>query len=788
MGEVYEAHDPRLGRDVAVKILPPGVSQNEDRLKRFTREARTVSALNHPNIVTVYEVGQDGDVAYIAMELVHGKTVRALLMDGELPVKKVLSIGAQTAEGLAKAHASGIVHRDLKPENLMLTADGYVKILDFGLAKQIDKEETSGDAPTLSLGTAPGVVMGTVGYMSPEQASGRDVDFRSDQFSLGAVLYEMATGMRAFRGDSSIAILAAILRDEPEPISRLNSKMPAPLTWVVQRCFAKDPAERYASTQDLAGLLRDLLEHAADGSSVVAVAEISAASRASATAQIAAPPVAARWRPSRTTALVAGGALLLALTVAGWIQLRGGGHAIDSLAVLPFVNASKDSDTEYLGDGLTESLIDQMSRVPSLKVMARTTVFRFKGTADPQEAGRTLGVGALLTGTVSRQGDQLLVSAELVEIATGARLWGEKYDRPVADLLSVQDSIASGIAGGLRLRLSGQEKRTLGRRGTENAEAYELFLKARYSFRKDTEEAWLEARRLYAQAVEKDPRFVEAHLGLMASYGMSAVSGYERPAEAWSRQKAEIRRVLEIEPGNAQARRALVIRRFFLDWDWAGTERELRELGDDPRLLVADQFRPILITFWARGRPEEAVALLEKALRADPGDPGLKNMLGNYLAQSGRLEEAIRSYRSAMAGMPTDPRPLFGLAEVLMRRGDVTGAIAARRKGYVMSGEEDGATAFAAARTEKDYEDAETAVARYRLGELESAAKEKYVSPLDLARLYAQVGERDKAFVSLDAALAERSPGLVFLKVERAWDRIRDDARFAAVVRRVGIP
>jgi eukaryotic-like serine/threonine-protein kinase len=785
MGEVYRAHDPRLGRDIAVKILPADVAQDADRLKRFTREARTVSALNHPNIVTVYEVGQDGDIAYMAMELVQGETVRTLLANGELPVKKLLSIGAQTAEGLAKAHASGVVHRDLKPENLMVTVDGYVKILDFGLAKQTAREGITGDTRTLSVGTAAGAVMGTVGYMPPEQASGREVDFRSDQFSLGAVLYEMATGRKAFQGDSSIAILAAILRDEPEPISRLNPKMPAPLTWVVQRCLAKDPAERYASTQDLAGLLRDLLEHAADGSSAAVWAGISAASRASAEAQIAAPLAATRQRSSRTTALVAGAALLVALAAAGWIRFHTAGRAIDSLAVLPFENASKDPDAEYLGDGLTESLISQMSRVPSLKVMARATVFRFKGTADPQEAGRKLGVGAVLTGSVSRRGNQLSISAELMEISTGARLWGEKYDRPFADLLRVQDSIAMNVTDGLRLRLSGQQKRALSGQGTENTEAYELSLKGRSL--KETEEGLLEARKLYLEALEKDPKFVEAHLGVALTYAGVAVNGYAPPSQAWPRFDEEVRKALDLDPSNVRARTMLATRRFF-DWDWAGTEREFQKLSNDPQVLLGEQFRPIALSFWARGKVEEAVALMERALRVDPGNVETKINLGDFLTQAGRLQEAIGHYKAAVEAEPSNPQPLFGLAEVLKRLGDARGAIDTLRKAYVLSGEEAGAKALAAARTEKDYENAEVAVARLRLGDLETLAQERYVSPLDLARLQAQVGDREKAFSSLEAAFAERSAGLVYLKVDRAWDRIRDDARFAALVRRVGIP
>jgi TolB-like protein len=461
---------------------------------------------------------------------------------------------------------------------------------------------------------------------------------------------------------------------------------------------------------------------------------------------------------------------------------------VQSLAVLPFQNAGKDPDAEYLSDGLTESLINQMSRVSSLKVMARATVFRFKGTADPQEAGRNLGVGAILTGSVSRRGNQLSISAELMEVSTGRRLWGEIYDRPFADLLPVQDTIAMNISDALRLRLSGEQKRALGRHGTENPDAYELSLKARFFLLRDTEEGDVEARRLYLQAVEKDPRFSDAHVGVATTYSRSAVGEYARPVEAWPRAEEEVRKALDLDPANVLARCVLAHRHFFFDWDWPRSMQEYRELSKDPRVFLGEQFRPIGLSLWARGQSEEAVALMEKALRVDPGNLVSKIMLANFLAQAGRLEEAIRSYRAALEVEPSDPRSLFGLAEALRRRGDVKGAIEARRKAYEVSGEEDGAKALATARTEKDYENAEAAVARFRLGELETLGKERYVSPLELARLQALVGEREKAFASLETAFAERSAGLVFLKVEQAWDRIRDDARFASLVRRVGIP
>ncbi len=636
--------------------------------------------------------------------------------------------------------------------------------------------------PTEAQATEAGTILGTVGYMSPEQVSGEPADARSDIFSFGCVLYEMLSGRRAFGGGSAGQTMAAILRDHPPEISRSGIELPVGLDRIVARCLEKNPNERFQTARDLAFALKEV-----SGASVTAPAIAAAPMPPATRLPLHAPARPVRWWiVALAVVIVAAVALLLR---PGWRESlfhanRAG--AIQSLAVLPFENASKDPDAEYLGDGLTESLINQMSRLPSLKVMARATVFRFKGTVDPQEVGRKLGVGAVLTGTVSRRGSQLSISAELMEISTGVRLWGDKYDRPFADLLRVQDEIASDISDGLRLRLTEPQKRILGRHGTENPEAYDLSLKAGYFIQKNTEEGYLEARRLFLRAVEKDPKFAEAHQGIADTFGLMAVDGYVAPAEAWPRCDEETRKALDLYPGFPRARASLAGRRFWFDWDWAGAEREFRELSASGQLGNFSELFALLL--WARGRTEEAGAVMEKARRADPGNLILTIATGDFLAQSGRLKEAIGLYRAAMVSDPSDPRPLFGLAEVYRRQGDVRGAIDTLRKAYDVTGEEDGAKALAAARTEKDYENTEAAVARFRLAELESLARERYVSPLDLARQYAQVGEREKAFSSLEAALAERSAGLVLLKVDRAWDRIRDDVRFAALVQRVGIP
>jgi tetratricopeptide (TPR) repeat protein len=423
-----------------------------------------------------------------------------------------------------------------------------------------------------------------------------------------------------------------------------------------------------------------------------------------------------------------------------------------------------------------------------VKVMARATVFRLKAAPDPLEAGRSLGVAAILTGRIAPRGEGLAVSAELVETASGARLWGETYERPRAELLAVQDRIVSEVAARLRTRLSAQDRRSLARRGTEDPEAWDLYLKAQFLLLRDTEEDDAEARQLYRRALEKAPRFVEARVGLAVTYSREAVRGSVRPAEAWPRAAEELQKALDLEPQNVLARCARANRLFLGDWDWAEAEREYRQLVDEPAVLRSELFRPIALFHWARGRPDEAVGLLEKALRVDPGNLNSLQMRADFLAHDGRLDDAIVAYREIVAAEPADPSALFGLGDVLRRRGDTKSAIDALRKAYELSKETEGVDALASARTERDYERAQALVARSRLADLQHVARDRHVSPLDLARLRAQAGDREGALAGLKEALAERSPGLVFLKAERAWDPIRNDLRFAAVVRTVRIP
>jgi serine/threonine protein kinase/TolB-like protein/thioredoxin-like negative regulator of GroEL len=797
MGTVHLAErvDGHFEQRVAIKLLKQGLA-DEDAKRRFLQERQILARLDHPGIARLIDGGVTAEgTPFFVMERVEGRPVTAYCDEQGFGIEQRLRVFLEICDAVQYAHRSLVIHRDLKPSNILVDAAGRVKLLDFGIAKLL--AGGSGGSPLEATRTFVRAM--TPEYAAPEQVRNEPVTAATDVYSLGVLLYELLTGQRPYQvGRGGLSEMErAILEQEPLRPSARTATAPGPtgaggpretrrrlrgdLDRIVLKALEKAPERRYPTAQALAADIRRHL----DGLPISARGD---------NALYRARKFVRRHRAGVAAVAMTGIAVVLLAVVAVLVLRRAGqGPAardgpIDSLAVLPFASAGRDPDTEYLGDGLAESLIDQMSRVPSLRVMARTTVFRFKGVADPREVGRKLGVGAVLTGTVSRRGDQVKVSAELVETSTGARLWGETYDRPVADLLRVQDSIASDISDGLRLRLSGQEKRTLARHGTEDPEAYELYLRARFFLQRDTEQDDLEARRLFLRAVEKDPRFVGAHLGIASTYSRSAGNGYAPPAQAWARADEQIRKVLEIDPGNVLARASLASRRFLVDWDWAGAERDLRELSTDPWLLLGPQFHPVTLFFWARGRPEESVALVERALRVDPGNLESRIMLADFLVQAGRLDQAIGSYKAVADAEPSDPRARFGLAEVLRRRGDMKGAIDALRQAYELSGEEEGTKALAAARTEKDYEDAEVLVARSRLVRLEAASKERYVSPLDLARLHARVGDREKAFARLQDALAERSPGLVVLKVDHAWDRIRDDARFTAVVRRVGIP
>jgi TolB-like protein len=560
MGEVYRARDKKLDRDVAIKVLPQSVAADPDSLARFEREAKAVAALSHPNILSIFDFGTHEGISYAVMELLEGETLRGKFDTGPIPQKQAVDYALQIAKSLSAAHEKGVVHRDLKPENLFVMKDGHLKILDFGLAKRVEaiapSEETS--APTVSRHTEPGTVMGTVGYMSPEQVRGRPADHRSDIFSFGAVLYEMLTGRRAFRGDTAVETMNAILKEEPPGVAGSASGVSPALERVVRHCLEKSPEERFQSARDIA----------------FALGEASSGSAAAPATPAAQPP---RPRALRPFLWAAGVAAALAALAAAVLWLRPGAGAIDSLAVLPFVNAGGDPNAEYLSDGITESLINSVSQIPGIRVVSRASAFHYKGKdLGARTVGRELGVRAVLTGRIVQRGDAFSIRAELVDARDDTHLWGEEYNRRLSDILAVQEEIARDISEKLRLRLTGQEKKRLTKRYTENAEAYALYLRGRYHWNKRTGEDLQKGIGYFQQAIEKDPTYALAYAGLADSFAILYDYAGLPSSETFPKAKAAALKALEIDDTLAQAHAALAFVHEDFDWDFSAAEKEFR--------------------------------------------------------------------------------------------------------------------------------------------------------------------------------------------------------------------
>jgi serine/threonine-protein kinase len=732
MGRIYRARDVRLGRDVALKILEPVASS--EHAARVEAEARAASILNHPNIVTIYGVGEDGDTAYIAMELVGGRSLRALLSEARLPMIRALDIAVQLADAMAAAHACGIIHRDLKPENVMVTPDGRIKVLDFGIATLAhERPATTGPAAL----ARPGTITGTLGYMSPEQAQGRPATPASDQFSFGVICSDM-------------------LGDGPQP---------APLTAILARCVASEPDRRYADTAQLLADLRRVKNELdrVDG-----------------------PAPMGR----RQLVVLGGVAALGALSGAAAWRWWPRGPALRSLAVLPFANPAGDAGTESLCDGITETLIRQLATVPGLTVIARATAFTFKGReVDPRAAGARLGVEAVLTGTVTRRAGRVLLSAELVESATGARLWGADLDRPAADVLAVQNELAQAIlTSGARLVLSGEQRRRLSHTLTDDPAAYELFLRAVHHLRLATEGDYLAARDLLERAVDRAPRFTLALVTLASTYSVVAVDGYAAPADAWPESERLVARALAIDPDLADAHAEAAAAAFFYRWDWHEAERHRTSALRLRNELQSELLDAFALQEWALGESQAALDLARAARQVDPLSAHAAVREADLLVAVGRLDDAVSAYERVIRDVPDDLRAYFGLAEVRRVQGRFDEALALRRRAHAAARDTWLDPLFARARGASGYAEVVHESARWELQRLAGRkAAGGYVSPLDFARTHALLGEAGAALDFLAAALDERAAGLALLNVDPSWNTIRRHPRFQAAVRRVGL-
>jgi eukaryotic-like serine/threonine-protein kinase len=778
MGEVYRARDTRLGREVAIKVLPVEFSEDPQRLTRFEQEARSASALNHPNIVSVYDVGREGATSYIAMELVDGQNLRELLATDLPPLSKALEIAAQVADGLAKAHAAGIVHRDLKPENVMVSKDGFAKILDFGLAKPTRPD--SGKAllsrvPTATGATEPGIALGTVGYMSPEQVRGLPVDSRSDIFSFGAILYELLTGRRAFRGASPADTLSAILKEEPPELSRGGAEVPPALERVVRRCLEKSREERFESARDLAFALRE-------------------AAHLPVPSQEPKVPARRRIRPLPVWSLaLLGAAALLAVLLIGDVgglrrRLSRGGTAarIDSIAVLPLANLSGDPQQEYFADGMTEELISNLAKISALRVTSRTSVMRYKSSSKSlPEIARELGVEAVVEGSVTRAGSQVKITAQLIDAAKDRHLWADSFQRELKDVLALQGEVARAIAGEIGVRLTPQERSRLASTKAVNPQAYEAYLKGQYHLFRRTAPDALKSLEYFQEAVQKQPDYALAHAAIAEAYETAAgsVTGALSPREAFPKAKAAAMRAVELDPTLGEPFASLAWISFVFDRDWKTAENQFqRALQLNTNYPIAHENYAMFLT--RMGRFEEATREITRAQELDPASLSVNTMMGIVQSLGRRYDEAIPRFHRVLDMDPNFLRAHFGLGLALVQKRTYDEAIVELRKAVELSGDGAGqlaALGYAYAVANRRSEALEI------VEKLKARSREHYVPPAMVAGVFSGLGEKDQAMMWLEKAIEERDPWLTSLKVEPMYDSLRSDPRFLDLLHRVGL-
>jgi serine/threonine-protein kinase len=748
MGEVYLAEDTRLGREVALKFLPASYQYDPDRRARFLKEARAASGLRSPNIAAIYDIGEHDGTMFIVMEYVAGELLARRIERGALAPREAMDIATQVADALDEAHALGIIHRDIKSSNLIVTPRGLVKMLDFGLAKVIEpvkRGDTSSDM-TVPLGgqTAAGMVMGTVSYMSPEQALGRDLDARSDIFSLGVVIYEMLTARLPFEGGVATEVIDRIIHQEPLPPARFNYNVPPELERITRKCLEKDRERRYQSARELATDLRNLKRDTDSG----------------AAASYATTPMQSGTRRARAR------------------------RGVDSLAILPLANASNDPDAEYLSDGITESIINNLSQLPKLRVMARSTVFRYKGKeVDPQQVGRDLGVRALVTGRVLQRGEMLIIKVEMVDTEDGSHLWGEQYNRKLSDIFTVEEEISSVISEKLRLKLSGAQKKQLSKRYTENTEAYQLYLKGRYYWNRRTAEGLKKGIEYFHQAIESDPKYALAYAGLADSYNILASYSALSPGDAFPRAKAAATKALVLDDKLAEAHASLAFVKFGYDWDWAEAEKAFkRALELNPGYAPAHQWYALFLA--AMNRMDEAIAGINRAKELDPLSLPINTNAGWIFYLARRFDEAIEIYEKTLEldadftlahrrlGQAYEQKFMYAEARIEFEKCMAVSA---------------GDTETMAALGHVSAVAGEPERARQVMDELIALSKERYVPSYLIAIIWMGLGRVDATFEWLEKTYEERYGFLAYLGVGPIFDRIRPDPRYGELMRRVGL-
>jgi len=805
MGEVYLAEDTRLDRQVALKILPQEFAEDSDRMNRFVREAKSASALNQPNIITIHEIGEAEGTHFIASEYIQGETLHTRLKQTPLDLKTTLDIAIQVASALNAAHKAGIIHRDIKPENVMIRPDGLVKILDFGIAKLSTKraEPTAEEAATAlkQQGTSPGVIIGTANYMSPEQARGKAVNAQSDIFSFGIVLYEMVTGQRAFTGENAVDVIGAILHKEPTPLNQLAPELPHEIERIINKTLRKDPDVRYQTAGDLLTDLKDAKQELEFQDKLERA--VAPQSQRPETQTIFLPATDGQRSPTLPTSsaefitqevkkhklgVMVGSLLVVALLGVGlwffYFRVSAANKTISSIAVLPFQNKSSDADTDYLSDGLAESLIYRLSQLPNLKVSPTSAVMRYKGKElDAQRIAKELGVQAVMSGRMIQRGENLSISVELVDAANNKIIWGEQYERKMSDLLTTQREIATTITEKLQLKLSGENAKGITKKYTESNEAYQLYLKGRYLWNQRTGESLKRATEFYNQAIEKDPGFALAYAALAETYVLFANYEVSSPADSMPQSKAAALRALELDDSLAEAHSALGWYLCQYEFDWIGGEKEFRRAIElNPNYATAHQW--LASVFAQTKRFDAAQAEIKRASDLDPLSPIIAVNVAFDLWESRRYDEALKQFERTLLLHPDFTVAQQGLCWTYSAMGKSELAITACRKSLDLT-----KGAWDKGRLSMVLGSAgHTDEAKKLLQELQTESSQRYIPKMALALAHLGLNQKEEALAMIEQDVAEHGYWVGSMGVEPEFDELRSEPRFKALIKRANLP
>jgi len=805
MGEVYLAEDTKLDRQVALKILPREFAEDNDRMNRFVREAKSASALNQPNIITIHEIGETGGTHFIASEYIQGETLHALLQQRSLDLKTTLDVAIQVASALNAAHRAGIIHRDIKPENVMIRPDGLVKVLDFGIAKLSAKKTDTTDKEAATAlkqqGTSPGVIIGTANYMSPEQARGKEVSAQSDIFSFGIVLYEMVTGQRAFKGENALDVIGAILHKEPTPLRQLSPQLPNEIERIINKTLRKDSEARYQTAGDLLTDLKDVkqelefkdkLERSVTPQSPEQKTQTIIPPSTDAPREMQSPTSSLEYAVTQAKShkLAAGIVVLLLLGVVAtasyfaFVSKRGSTKQISSIAVMPFINESRNADVEYLSDGMTETLIKSLSNLSNLDVKPRSAVFRYKGKdTDLQTIAKELNVQAILNGRVAQRGDQLTLSLELVDVQKNSVIWTEQYQRKQSDLVSLQSEISGDVSTKLKAKLSGAEETKVTKTATTDPEAYQAYLKGRYYWNRRTAENIKKAIEQFKSATDRDPNYALAFVGLADCYGVLDEYAGTPSSETLPQARSYAERALSIDPQLAEAHASMGLINDGL-WQWGEAEREFkRAIELSPKYPTAYHWYSVLLK--ELRRYDEAAAMIKRAQELD----SLSSVIAVNISRMYQLQNNHdASIQNSLKVIELDPNFAAAyeyLALSYLKNGRNAEAIVAAEKAVELSNRSAitlGDLGYVYALVGKRAEAIE------RIRELEEKYTRKEAIGQYLATVYVGLGDKDKAFEWLEKDFQARNSKLSEIRWQLQFESILNDPRFKDLLKRMGLP